>query len=39
MIEAVQATEPPPSANEKEAPAPPAPANPAATAPLEGQHE
>lgn len=39
MIEADQATEPPPSANEKEAAAPPAPANPANPAnpvPLEG---
>lgn len=35
MIEADQATEPPPSANEKEAAAPPA--NPADTVPLEGQ--
>lgn len=38
MIEADQATEPPPSANEKEAAVPPAPANPAGTVPLEGQH-
>uniref|UniRef100_A0A3Q2WME8 alpha-1,2-Mannosidase n=1 Tax=Haplochromis burtoni TaxID=8153 RepID=A0A3Q2WME8_HAPBU len=35
MIEADQATEPPPSANEKEAAVPPAPANPAGTVPLE----
>ncbi|XP_023147285.2 endoplasmic reticulum mannosyl-oligosaccharide 1,2-alpha-mannosidase isoform X3 [Amphiprion ocellaris] len=35
MIEADQATEPPPSANEKEAAAPPAPVNPADTVPLE----
>ncbi|XP_047426437.1 endoplasmic reticulum mannosyl-oligosaccharide 1,2-alpha-mannosidase isoform X1 [Mugil cephalus] len=38
MIEADQATEPPPSANEKEGAAPPAPVNPADTVPLEGQH-
>ncbi len=41
MIEADQATEPPPSADEKEAAAPPAnpanPANPAYPVPLEGQ--
>lgn len=36
MIEADQATEPPPSANEKEAAGPPA--NPADTVPLEGQY-
>ncbi|XP_026195471.1 endoplasmic reticulum mannosyl-oligosaccharide 1,2-alpha-mannosidase [Anabas testudineus] len=35
MIEADQATEPPPSANEKEAAVPPAPANAADTVPLE----
>ncbi|XP_047426438.1 endoplasmic reticulum mannosyl-oligosaccharide 1,2-alpha-mannosidase isoform X2 [Mugil cephalus] len=35
MIEADQATEPPPSANEKEGAAPPAPVNPADTVPLE----
>ncbi|XP_060916975.1 endoplasmic reticulum mannosyl-oligosaccharide 1,2-alpha-mannosidase isoform X2 [Labrus mixtus] len=35
MIEADQATEPPPSANEKEAAAPPAPVNPADSVPLE----
>lgn len=35
MIEADQATEPPPSANEKDAAQ--APANPANTVPLEGQ--
>uniref|UniRef100_A0A3P8TLN9 alpha-1,2-Mannosidase n=1 Tax=Amphiprion percula TaxID=161767 RepID=A0A3P8TLN9_AMPPE len=35
MIEADQATEPPPSANEKEAAAPSAPVNPADTVPLE----
>ncbi|XP_035523851.1 endoplasmic reticulum mannosyl-oligosaccharide 1,2-alpha-mannosidase [Morone saxatilis] len=35
MIEADQATEPPPSADEKEAAAPPVPANPANTVPLE----
>ncbi|CAI5666389.1 endoplasmic reticulum mannosyl-oligosaccharide 1,2-alpha-mannosidase [Oreochromis niloticus] len=39
MIEADQATEPPPSANEKEAAAPPAPANPADTVPLEASPE
>lgn len=38
MIEADQATEPPPSANEKEAAVPPAPANPAVAVPLEGQY-
>lgn len=37
MIEADQATEAPPSADDKEA-APPAPANPANTVPLEGQY-
>lgn len=36
MIEADQATEPPPSANEKEAAAPPA--NPGDSVPLEGQY-
>ncbi|KAM6975299.1 endoplasmic reticulum mannosyl-oligosaccharide 1,2-alpha-mannosidase isoform 1-T1 [Tautogolabrus adspersus] len=35
MIEADQATEPPPSANDKEAAAPPAPVNPADAVPLE----
>lgn len=38
MIEADQATEPPPSANEKEAAVPPAPANPADAVLLEGQY-
>lgn len=38
MIEADQATEPPPSAVEKEAAAPPAPANPADNVPPEGQY-
>lgn len=38
MIEADQATEPPPSADGKEAVAPPPPANPANTVPLEGQY-
>lgn len=38
MIEADQATEPPPSANEKDAAAAQAPANPANTIPLEGQY-
>lgn len=37
MIEADQATEPPPSANEKEAEAEALPANPANTVPQEGQ--
>lgn len=37
MIEADQATEPPPSANGKEAAEPPAPANPADKVPAEGQ--
>lgn len=37
MIEADQATEPPPSAEDKEV-APPAPANPVNTVPLEGQY-
>lgn len=38
MIEADQATEPPPSAIEKDGAVPPAPANPADTVPLEGQY-
>lgn len=37
MIEADQATAPPPSADDKEA-APPAPADPVNTVPLEGQY-